>query len=313
MEPLPSVEDLLPQLRRLGIELPTGTVRVSAFGDSAELSAELLALVRDGRKRGSAGLLWAYEADSEPIARTGDIVIVVDHRNAPSLVTRITEVEVLPFNQVAAEFAAREGEGDGSLEYWREAHWAFFSRECRRIGREPSDTMPVVCNSFEVLHVIPDTLSIAMHIEIDDLSRPQVHALLQEHLDNMYELSPPESVHALDLTKLRSPDITFWTVWDGALLLGCGALKQLTPTHGEVKSMRTPKVLRGKGAGRAVLAHIITEARSRGYRRLSLETGSQEAFEPARNLYRSVGFTACGPFADYTNDPNSFFMSLELG
>lgn len=151
-----------------------------------------------------------------------------------------------------------------------------------------------------------------MHIELDDLSRPQVHALLQEHLDNMYELSPPESVHALDLSKLRSPDITFWTVWDESVLLGCGALKELTPSHGEVKSMRTPKVLRGRGAARAVLAHIIAEARSRGYQRLSLETGSHAAFEPAQSLYRSVGFASCGPFADYKDDPNSVFMSLEL-
>ena len=151
-----------------------------------------------------------------------------------------------------------------------------------------------------------------MRIERDDLSRREVHALLKEHLDNMYELSPPESVHALDLSKLRSADITFWTVWDGSGLLGCGALKELSPTHGEVKSMRTPKGQRRRGAGRAVLAHIIETARERGYDRLSLETGSQPGFEPARQLYRSVGFTECGPFADYTNDPNSFFMTLEL-
>lgn len=151
-----------------------------------------------------------------------------------------------------------------------------------------------------------------MRIQIDDLTGAEVHALLEEHLANMYELSPPESVHALDLSKLRSPDITFWTVWDGALLLGCGALRQLTPTHGEVKSMRTPKALRGKGAGRAVLQHIVDEARSRGYRRLSLETGSQPGFEPARTLYRSFGFTPCGPFGDYREDPNSHFMTLAL-
>ena len=151
-----------------------------------------------------------------------------------------------------------------------------------------------------------------MHIELDDLSRPQVHALLQEHLDNMHELSPPESVHALDLDKMRSPDITFWTVWEGAQLLGCGALKQLTPIHGEVKSMRTPKSLRRRGAGRAVLAHVMGEARLRGYRRVSLETGSFEAFQPAQALYASAGFTPCGPFGDYTDDPNSVFMTLEL-
>jgi putative acetyltransferase len=151
-----------------------------------------------------------------------------------------------------------------------------------------------------------------MRIELDDLSRQEVHALLREHLDNMYELSPPESVHALDLSKLRSPDITFWTVWDESVLIGCGALKELAPTHGEVKSMRTPRSLRRRGAGRAVLAHIVAEARSRGYRRLSLETGSNEAFRPAQKLYESFGFTYCGPFGDYKADPNSVFMTLEL-
>jgi putative acetyltransferase len=151
-----------------------------------------------------------------------------------------------------------------------------------------------------------------MRIELDDLTRPEVHALLHEHLANMYELSPPESVHALDLSKLRSPDITFWTVWDGATLIGCGALKEMSATEGEIKSMRTPKAMRRRGAGRAVLMHIIEEARARGYRRLNLETGSQDGFEPARNLYRSFGFTDCGPFGDYKPDPNSAFMTLEL-
>jgi len=151
-----------------------------------------------------------------------------------------------------------------------------------------------------------------MRIEVDDLSRPEVHALLQEHLANMYELSPPESVHALDLSKLRAPDITFWSVWDGATLVGCGALKQMTATEGEIKSMRTPKALRRRGAGRAVLEHIIAEAKRRGYRRLNLETGSQDGFVPARTLYESFGFTYCGPFGDYKPDPNSAFMTMEL-
>lgn len=151
-----------------------------------------------------------------------------------------------------------------------------------------------------------------MKIEADDLTRPEVIALLNEHLSNMYELSPPESVHALDVTKLRSPDITFWTVWDGGALLGCGALKELSPSHGEVKSMRTPQLLRRRGAGRAVLAHIISVAAGRGYRRLSLETGSIEAFVPAQKLYASFGFSLCGPFGSYREDPHSVFMSREL-
>ena len=151
-----------------------------------------------------------------------------------------------------------------------------------------------------------------MKIEIDDLSRPAIHALLNEHLRNMYELSPPESVHALDLDKLRSPDITFWSAWEGPLLLGCGALKELDRGHGEVKSMRTPAALRRRGAGRAILAHIVEVARSRSYERLSLETGSAEAFEPAWRLYESFGFARCAPFGDYRDDPNSVFMTMRL-
>ncbi len=151
-----------------------------------------------------------------------------------------------------------------------------------------------------------------MHIELDDLSRHHVQALLQEHLEEMHELSPPESVHALDAAKLRSPDITFWTAWDGDALLGCGALKELDPTHGEIKSMRTPKACRRLGAGRALLARIIDEAKARGYERLSLETGSMMAFRPAQKLYESVGFFYCGPFGPYKEDPNSVFMTLEL-
>ncbi len=151
-----------------------------------------------------------------------------------------------------------------------------------------------------------------MRLEIDDLSRPAIHALLNEHLRNMYELSPPESVHALDLAKLRSPDITFWSAWEGSVLLGCGALKELDPKHGEVKSMRTPQALRRRGAGRAILARIIEVARARGYERLSLETGSVQAFVPAQKLYESFGFDHCGPFGDYGADPNSVFMTLRL-
>jgi putative acetyltransferase len=151
-----------------------------------------------------------------------------------------------------------------------------------------------------------------MKIEIDDLSRPAIHALLDEHLQGMYALSPPESVHALDLEKLRRPEITFWSAWDDSLLLGCGALKELNPRHGEIKSMRTPAALRRKGAGRALLAHIIGVATSRCYEHLSLETGSMAAFKPAQKLYESFGFTYSGPFGDYVEDPNSVFMTLRL-
>jgi putative acetyltransferase len=151
-----------------------------------------------------------------------------------------------------------------------------------------------------------------MRIELDDPARPDVLALLEEHLRSMHELSPPESVHALDVRSLKRPDISFWTVRDGDTLLGCGALKELDPEHGEVKSMRTPAALRRRGAGRAVLSHILQEARARGYRRLSLETGSMDAFAPAQKLYESFGFNYCGPFAGYKPDPNSVFMTLVL-
>jgi putative acetyltransferase len=151
-----------------------------------------------------------------------------------------------------------------------------------------------------------------MRIEVDDLSRPEIHALLEEHLQNMRAITPPGSVHALDLDRLRTPDITFWSVWDDTTLLGCGALKELDARHGEVKSMRTPAAQRRRGAGRAVLMHIIEVAKSRGYTRLSLETGAQEPFKPAHTLYESFGFLRCGPFADYTDDPNSAYFTLDL-
>jgi len=151
-----------------------------------------------------------------------------------------------------------------------------------------------------------------MQIRVDDLSGPEIRTLLEEHLQNMVELSPPESVHALAIDELRQPDITFWTAWSGTELLGCGALKELDPHHGEIKSMRTASAFRRKGVGRTILAHIIEEARRRSYTRLSLETGSMEAFRPAQRLYESFGFAYCPPFADYREDPNSVFMTLLL-
>lgn len=153
----------------------------------------------------------------------------------------------------------------------------------------------------------------AMLIRVDDLAGPEIRALLEEHLRSMHELSPPESVHALDLAALRRPEITFWTAWSNGALLGCGALKELDPAHGEVKSMRTADAHRRTGVGRAVLEHIIAVARTRSYARLSLETGSMEAFLPARRLYESFGFGYCAPFGDYAEDPNSVFMTRPLG
>jgi putative acetyltransferase len=149
-------------------------------------------------------------------------------------------------------------------------------------------------------------------IRRDDLSGPEIRALLEEHLRSMHSLSPPESVHALDLDGLRRPEITFWTAWSAGELLGCGALKTLDAAHGEIKSMRTASAHRRRGVARAMLAHIVDEARRRSLRRLSLETGAQPAFAPARRLYESAGFGYCGPFEGYTEDPNSVFMTRIL-
>ncbi|MDP3936622.1 MAG: GNAT family N-acetyltransferase [Deltaproteobacteria bacterium] len=135
---------------------------------------------------------------------------------------------------------------------------------------------------------------------------------MQEHLESVALYSPPESIHALDLVALRSPDVTFWSVWQGADLVGCGALKELDASHGELKSMRTASSHLREGVAAALLEHMLEVARKRGYRRLSLETGSMEAFAPARALYARFGFELCGPFADYVEDPYSVFMTREL-
>jgi putative acetyltransferase len=151
-----------------------------------------------------------------------------------------------------------------------------------------------------------------MDIRIDDLRGAEIAALLQLHLDAMHQHSPSESVHALDLHALRHPSVTFWTAYDGKSLMGCGALKQLTPTHAEVKSMRTVQAHMRKGVARALLRHIESAARARGVRQLSLETGPHAPFRAAQQLYRSEGFVECGPFADYELDPYSLFMTKHL-
>lgn len=151
-----------------------------------------------------------------------------------------------------------------------------------------------------------------LEIKIDDLSGDQVARLIGEHLQSMELHSPPESIHALNLDKLKKPDITFWSVWEQEELLGCGALKELNAHHGEIKSMRTSSQHLKKGVARKLMEYIIQEAKRRGYRRLSLETGPMEAFAPARKLYESVGFQYCGPFAEYVEDPYSLFMTKEL-
>ncbi|KUM52722.1 GNAT family N-acetyltransferase [Rheinheimera sp. EpRS3] len=147
-----------------------------------------------------------------------------------------------------------------------------------------------------------------MNIIADKLESAAVIALLEGHLADMYATSPPESVHALDISKLKAADIRFWTAWHGDILLGCVALKQHRADMGEIKSMRTAPEALGKGVGRALLQHLLNAAQQSGISAVYLETGSMDFFLPARTLYQSAGFHYCGPFADYTDDPNSLFM-----
>lgn len=151
-----------------------------------------------------------------------------------------------------------------------------------------------------------------MRILIDNLEGAEIRGLLSEHLQAMERTSPPESRHALDVAGLRQPGVTFWSIWDGDELAGCGALKALDATHAEIKSMRTAASHLRKGVASKMLEYLIAEARRRGYRRLSLETGSMAYFEPARRLYASFGFVPCAPFGSYIEDPNSVFMTKML-
>ncbi len=151
-----------------------------------------------------------------------------------------------------------------------------------------------------------------MRIVVDDLTGAELIDLLGGHLADMHEHSPEDSVHALDLDGLREPEVTVWTIWDENTLAGCGALKELDLAHGEIKSMRTAPAMRRRGVGALMLGHILTEARTRGYDRLSLETGTADFFSPAHRLYQRHGFHRCPPFADYAEDPHSIFMTLAL-
>jgi putative acetyltransferase len=151
-----------------------------------------------------------------------------------------------------------------------------------------------------------------MQIRIDDLTSPQVAQLLSEHLDDMKRTSPPESFHALDLGKLKEPSVTFWTAWEGSDLAGCGAIRELEPTHAEIKSMRTAKPFRGQGVASLILKTMMEHAKTRNYHRLSLETGTGEFFEPAHHFYKKFGFEYCEPFSNYKPDAFSAFMTIEL-
>ena len=151
-----------------------------------------------------------------------------------------------------------------------------------------------------------------MEIRIDDVTGPQIVALLEAHRRSMFLHSPAESVHALDVQGLRRPDVTLWSVWRDGELLGCGALKEIDRVHGEIKSMRTAEAHLRQGVATRLMHHLLDEARRRRYRRLSLETGSAPPFAPARRLYARFGFVSCGPFGDYVEDPHSVFMTREL-
>lgn len=152
-----------------------------------------------------------------------------------------------------------------------------------------------------------------LEIRPDDLTGPEIADLIAIHAGTMLAASPPESCHFLPIDGLRQPSVSVWSLWEAGALLGCGALKDLGDGTGEIKSMHTREVLRGRGLGRKMLEHILAEARRRGYTALYLETGSMDAFIPARRLYEAYGFTYCGPFGTYVEDPNSAFMTLPLG
>lgn len=151
-----------------------------------------------------------------------------------------------------------------------------------------------------------------MDIRIDDLTGPEITALIEEHYKEMLSQSPEDSMHALDVERLRKPEVTFWTAWEGDELYGCGAMKELDPSHGEIKSMRTVSIHTRKGVAKRILEHMLEEAQKRGYDKVSLETGTLDSFKPAIHLYTKLGFEYCEPFADYVEDPYSVFMTKKL-
>ena len=151
-----------------------------------------------------------------------------------------------------------------------------------------------------------------IHIQRDDLSGDATRRLIAFHLAGMLDTSPPESVHALDISALRDPTVSFWSAWIHEDVAGIGALKAIDTERGELKSMRVDDRYRGFGVGRALLRHIMADARARGMTSVWLETGSTEEFLPAQRLYESEGFTPCGPFGDYALDPFSIFMTRAL-
>ena len=151
-----------------------------------------------------------------------------------------------------------------------------------------------------------------MEIKPDDLSNPKVVALLEEHIGDMHRISPPGSVHTLDLSALRSRDVSFWVIWQGETPVGCVALQEHQKTWAEIKSMRSSNGHRGKGIGKQLLDYVLAVAKQRNYDYLRLETGCEDFFQPAREIYRRYGFVERSSFADYTDDPNSVFMEKAI-
>lgn len=152
----------------------------------------------------------------------------------------------------------------------------------------------------------------SLTFRVDDLSGPETQALIREHLEGMHRNSPPGACHAFDLTGLRQPSVTVWTAWRGEALAGCGALHRLDAERGELKTMRVADAFLGQGLGRALLEHLMAQARAQGLRSLWLETGRGPAFEPATRLYETAGFVRCGPFGTYVDDGFSVFMTRSL-
>jgi len=193
------------------------------------------------------------------------------------------------------------------LPVWEEANQRGYLEQRREPGREAN----VVLSALGRAH-LRTARKLPLQFRPDDLSGEPTRALIARHLAGMHANSPPESVHAFDIEKLRAPDVTFWSAWVGEELAGCGALKRLDARRGELKSMRVADAFLGRGVGRAVLEHLIAEARTRGMETLWLETGSAPAFTPALRLYESAGFVRCGPFDGYTDDPFSVFMTRAI-
>jgi len=169
-----------------------------------------------------------------------------------------------------------------------------------------------IFTSLSIQRRPPRQVPKTVQIREDDLTGTQIASFLGAHLENMHAITPPGRVHALSLEALRAPDIMFWSAWEGGELLGCGALKALDSTCGEIKSMRTAQAHQGRGIGSEILRHIVGEATRRAYHTLYLETGASAEFAPAHALYYRHGFEGCRPFDNYADDPNSVFMTKSL-